>query len=323
MVTVVDAFLTVTTHQASSTEQKGVAPSEMLRNEFRKTDETISQEPLKEGAKMKPLILKIGAVAAGAALACCLFGCAEEQESIYLPSSMIINYDGDGTTYIESYTYDSRGNLVSCMDSRVKPLGGESVGVNDLSGREEGMLSVYNSLTTYEFDENGIPTSLTRSRITVDGNKQSTAEIDFEIETDETGLWREIVATEDGEALWNGSIEYENGLPKVIQIDRGWGATSTEFDGSGWRTQEINSPNAVFDESTGRLESIYDYSFEYDENNCLTAVYRDGKLETQIDYVLIESPSPSVYALSHLKLDSVGMVYPYGWYWELGGTFLG
>ncbi|WP_415928184.1 hypothetical protein [Slackia piriformis] len=42
VVTVVDAFLTVAANQASSTEQKGVVSSEMLRNKSREPDETIS-----------------------------------------------------------------------------------------------------------------------------------------------------------------------------------------------------------------------------------------------------------------------------------------
>lgn len=46
MVTAVDAFLTVIANQASSTKQKGVVSSGMLRNRLNATDEIITQKPL-------------------------------------------------------------------------------------------------------------------------------------------------------------------------------------------------------------------------------------------------------------------------------------
>ena len=49
VVTVVDAFLTISAFRASSTEQKGIASSGMLRNSFRDFNETIDLYPLQEG----------------------------------------------------------------------------------------------------------------------------------------------------------------------------------------------------------------------------------------------------------------------------------
>lgn len=277
---------------------------------------------------MKPLILKIGTVAAGAALACCLFGCSEtnnavaSQDPVYLPSSMTINKDG--TTYVQSYTYDDQGNLISSADSRVKTTGGTFIDASgDASRYEEG--ASYSSTTAYSLDENGVPVSFDRT--VVEGNDQTTTHTDIEIEVNESGLWEEIALLKNGETVLAASIAYEYGLPKAIQRDYGKGPSTVEFDKSGWEADMVNSSDAAYNEQTARLEStnLYgrDFSFEYDENGCLSSIYCDGELETQISYTLIDNPSPAVYSLSHLKLNWIGFGYPYGWYWELGGTFLG
>lgn len=61
------------------------------------------------------------------------------------------------------------------------------------------------------------------------------------------------------------------------------------------------------------LNREYNLSFEYDENGCLTKVYRDGVLMQEIDYVRIEHTSPWAYATANLKpfaQPSMGGIYP-------------
>ena len=61
------------------------------------------------------------------------------------------------------------------------------------------------------------------------------------------------------------------------------------------------------------LNREYSLSFEYDENGCLTKVYRDGVLMQEISYVRIEHTSPWAYATASLKpfaQPSMGEIYP-------------
>lgn len=281
----------------------------------------------------------ITAVAVAAAICFALAGCsgapapsdgqsvdisaeAAQEGPIYLPSSMTISRDG--TTYIESYVYDERGNLLNSTDSRVKTSGGAFIDASgDVSRYAEG--ASYNSTAAYTLNESGTPTSLTRN--TVNEGEHTTATLDFTIDVADSGLWERITTSRDGKTGMTAIIEYNDGVPKTIERDYGKGSSATEFDKSGWEASMVDSPESVFDESSGALKSasLYgqDYSFEYDENGCLSEVYRDGELEAQIVYVAIDDPSPAVRALSHLKLDSIGFAYPYDWCWELGGTFLG
>ena len=270
---------------------------------------------------MKPSTLQIGAVAAVALLACGLSGCASEkaQEPIYLPASMTIS--SDYATYITTYSYDGHGNLISSTDSQVKMDGGTFIDASgDASEYEEGASYIHTK--TYTIGEDGTPTSVKVT--TIDKGDKKELAYDYAVTLNEDGLWQKLTKSENGNVTATATFEYEDGLPKSITQDYGRGQTTTEFDENGWETELCNQPGTVSNDSDGSLQSFNcyrgSYSCEYDENGCLTALYRDGELEAKIDYTVIEDPSPAVLALSNLKLDGIGFAYNYFWHWELGAS---
>lgn len=279
---------------------------------------------------MKPLFLRIGAVAASAALMCCLFGCSsagtaqnsvQEESPIYLPS--VIRQYQSSSVVEASFSYDEYGNLVSLTENRVS---GSGTHIDLQSGEAtEYDSKVVSDNYVLSLGENGLPTQIEYWQESSEGGTDRYY-ADISVSVDDQGRITEYaVQPDDGSLISEDTmlVSYgENGGISSISNSSSNFTSVYFYDEAGWKTHgqtvggytgSTDTEYTLVKDASGEVKGLQypsfgggsgSYSYEYDEAGNISVIYCDGDKRSEIEYILIENPSSSARAFSLIKIDS-------------------
>ncbi len=247
----------------------------------------------------------------------------------YYPAGQLSDVGYDSPMAISSYTRDEHGNITAIEETE---YGKSDYAGEDSAGQSQRAYTPYASATTYSgtitSDAVGFPVSIASDRFggTVDVlDKEGGGSTDCPSSAQDSegnsysfsyypsgALMTAAVREADGHFLKASYNEYGFlvGLEGKKYYDTLQCSYTYDAD-----TATPASCTVHYSALAGGIELNREYSlsFEYDENGCLTKVYRDGVLMQEISYVRIEHTSPWAYATANLKpfaQPSMGEIYP-------------
>lgn len=247
----------------------------------------------------------------------------------YYPAGQISDIGYDSPMAISLYTRDEHGNITAIEETE---YGESSYAGVDSAGQSQRAYTPYASASTYfdtiTSDAVGFPVAIASDRFggTVDIlDKKDVGGIDLPSSARDSegnsysfsyyssgALMTATVKEADGHRL---KASYnEHGFLVLLEGKKYYDTLQCSYTYDASTATPANC-TVHYSALAGGIElnREYNLSFEYDENGCLTKVYRDGVLMQEISYVRIEHTSPWAYATANLKPfapPSMGEIYP-------------
>lgn len=254
-----------------------------------------------------------------------LSGCAaSSSEPVSLPSK-ITHYSTQGDRVDEStLTYDENGNLKTLVQVT-------TTGPGTYYSFDTGTASSYDQSKTvdnYEIslDSDGYATGVTYWQTSKNGDvSPSMAPMSVEHNNKGEITAIDLGSTEKGVGILPSKtlITYRSDGTIEKIVEEGDNSTSVDdFNEEGWKvsgsfsgsyTGNVSSTRELIKDANGKVTTI-EYknikggtdtlTVEYDDENRVSALLLNGSKYVEVEYVSIETPSPSAKAFSQLKISS-------------------